>query len=73
MDISETMTVMSIWMFQMMIISSFKQTVQKNLTMMALKYFATARSPIVSYNNPVSVLQSIYWIIYVVVYYVNEL
>jgi hypothetical protein len=41
--------------------------------MMALKYFATARSPIVSYNNPVSVLQSIYWIIYVVVYYVNEL
>lgn len=73
MDVSNTMTVMAIWTMKMMIISSFKQPAQKDLTMMTLKKSATAHSPIVSYNNPVSVLQSIYYIIYVVVYYLTEL
>jgi len=73
MDVSNTMTVMAIWMMKMMIISSFKQPAQKNLTMMSSKKCATAHSPIVSYNIQVSVLQSIYYVIYVVVYYLTEL
>jgi len=52
MDVSETMTMMSvqILILILMIISFFKHSVQKTLNMMILMNYVTALSPTVSYK-----------------------